>query len=272
VFAGLRDDPFFNNVKGTRAVYQAAMAALRNGAVVDAAGCPSFDQATSQAMFYQWRHTDGGPASNFLAKWTTSALVISVDLDVIAKDGKMLAVWGATSASTRQINRMGRPLTGNALLGTTASDEESDRIKEEYVAVTPQAAAPFIPEIEKGLAVYDAFDGKCGNQLLAKENVSPMRYQALAAVLADDRLWVDSASTICTQLFAVELTSLARQTQYSEDCGGRSPNYNAANVWRSLLVDGTTTSVSDGLDHDDHVHSAEVFPFLAAPDPQGIKH
>src|SRR5260370_18936417 len=37
VFAGLRDDPFFNNVKGTRAAYDVADTALRNGAVVDAA-------------------------------------------------------------------------------------------------------------------------------------------------------------------------------------------------------------------------------------------
>jgi hypothetical protein len=43
VFAGLRDDPFFNNVKGTRAAYQTAATALQRGAVVDAAGCPNFD-------------------------------------------------------------------------------------------------------------------------------------------------------------------------------------------------------------------------------------
>jgi hypothetical protein len=32
VFAGKRDDPFFNNVRGTRAAYQRAAAAVRNGA------------------------------------------------------------------------------------------------------------------------------------------------------------------------------------------------------------------------------------------------
>src|SRR5882762_2661353 len=40
VFAGLRDDPFFNNVRGTRAAYEKAALALRDGAAPDAAACP----------------------------------------------------------------------------------------------------------------------------------------------------------------------------------------------------------------------------------------
>jgi len=94
VFAGLRDDPFFNNVKGTRAALGIAAAALQGGAIVDAAGCPGFDQATSQAIFDSWRHTDGGPPANFLAGWKSAALVISIDLDVVDSGGKLLAIWG----------------------------------------------------------------------------------------------------------------------------------------------------------------------------------
>jgi hypothetical protein len=271
VFAGLRDDPFFNNVKGTRAAYQTAVTALRSGTAVDAAGCPRFDQATSQAILDQWRHTNGGPATNFLAGWTISAIVISVDLDVVNKGGNMLAVWGATSAPGRQLDRAARPLTGNALLGTIAPDDVSDRLKEQYNAATPATSAQFIPEIEKGLGLYDGFDGKCGNQLLANREGAPsIRYRALAALLADDRLWVNSASRVCTQLFAVELANLAGRKTLRDDCGGRTPNYNAANVWRSLLVDGTSVSVDDGVDHDEREHSATIFPFLAAPDEQSV--
>jgi hypothetical protein len=271
VFAGLRDDPFFNNVKGTRAAYQTAATALQSGAVVDSAGCPSFDRTTSQAILYQWRHTDGGPPTNFLAGWTPASLVISVDLDVVNKGGKMLAVWGTTSAPDRQLDRAGRPLTGNALLGTVAPDDVSDRLKEQYNAATPATSAEFIPEIQKGLALYDGFDGQCGNQLLANREAAPsMRYRALATLLADDRLWVNSASRVCTQLFAVELADLGGQSALKNDCGGRTPNYNAVNVYRSLLVDGTTVSVDDGVDHDEREHSATVFPFLAAPDVKSV--
>jgi hypothetical protein len=272
VFAGLRDDPFFNNVKGTRAAYEVAFAALRHGTVADEAGCPKFDQAISRSISDQWQRTDGGPATNFLARWTTSALVISVDLDVVARGGQMLAVWGVTATPDRQLNRVGRPLTKNALLGLNAADEVGDRLKEQWNAATPSRSAQFIPEIQKGLALYDGFDGVCGNQLLAKNEVASTRYHALAVLITDDRLWVNSASASCTQFFAVELARLAEQHALLNDCGGRTPNYNASNVWRSLLVKGTTSGVDDGLDHEEHEPSATAFPFLAAPDVHGIDH
>jgi hypothetical protein len=97
-----------------------------------------------------------------------------------------------------------------------------------------------------------------------------MRYRALATLLADDRLWVNSASSVCSQLFAVELASVGGSSGLQEDCGGRSPNYSAANVWRSFLVSGTATGVDDGLAHDEREHSATVFPFLAPPDAKSI--
>lgn len=93
VFAGLRDDPFFNNVRGTRAALNVAADALQGGSAVDAANCPNFDEATSQAILDRWRHTDGGPAKDFLAGWKVASLVISVDLDVVDAGGKLLAVW-----------------------------------------------------------------------------------------------------------------------------------------------------------------------------------
>jgi hypothetical protein len=266
VFAGRRDDPFFNNVKGTRAAYQRAAAALRNGAAVDAAGCPSFDASTVEAIQFEWRHTEGGPASDLLAGWTPAALVAAIDLDAVAKDGPLLGVWATTSSEYGQLDRMGRPLTGNALLGTLAADKVSDKLKEDYNRATPASAGRFIPEIEKTLGLYDAFDGKCGNQLLAGKQASAGRYRALAALLADDRLWVNGAAGVCAQLFAVELAQLAGQSALESDCGGRSPTYSAANAYRSFLVSGTPTGIDDGLSRDARDHSAREFPFLAAPD------
>src|SRR5882757_3705574 len=260
VFAGLRDDPFFNNVRGTRAAYAVAAKALQG----QTASCPHFDAETSRAILDQWRHTDGGPGTNFLAGWTPASIVVSVDVGLVNKGGKMLAVWGATVGPDRQIDREGRPLTGNALLGLFASDEVSDALKEEYNAATPQTAAQFIPEIQKALGKYDAFDGHCGNALLARNDE---QYRTMATLLADDRLWINSASGVCTQLFAVELSMLAGYEDLLDDCGGRTPNYDSVNVYRSLLVDGTFASVDDGVHRDDHVHSTTQFPYLAAPTP-----
>lgn len=268
VFAGLRDDPFFNNVKGTRAAYQVAIDALHHGTPSDAAGCPQLDADTSRTLLDRWRHTDGGPAQNFLAGWTPASLVISIDLGVVAKGGPLLAVWATTSRQGgRQIDRAGRPLTGNALLGTIASDEVSDALKEQYNAATPSTSARFVAEIEKGLALYDGFDGRCGNQWLADAKAAPARrYRALAELLADDRLWIDSRAKSCEKFLAVELAARSGRRDMAGDCGGRTPLVDAIDVYRSLLVDGSTHSVDDGVDRDDHVHSASVFPFLAAPD------
>ena len=270
VFAGLRDDPFFNNVKGTRAAYMVADAALKHGAAVDAGHCPRFDRATTQQIFEQWKHTDGGPARNFLAGWTPASIVIQIDLKAVNRGGKMLAVWAATVAPDRQIDRAGRTLTGNALLGTLDGEEVSDKLKERYNAITPAGAAEFIPEIEKGLGLYDGFDGDCGNQFLADREAEPAsRYRALAALLADDRLWINSSAKVCAQPFAVELAYAAGRKDFKHDCGGRTPNHGAINAYRSLLVDGRTDSVDDGVERDEKTHSISQFPFLAPPDVAG---
>jgi len=93
VFAGLRDDPFFNNVKGTRSAMGKVAGALQSGIDVDVADCPSLDKATSRELFDLWRHTDGGPPKNTLAGWKAASLVISIDLDVVNAGGDLLAVW-----------------------------------------------------------------------------------------------------------------------------------------------------------------------------------
>jgi hypothetical protein len=100
VFAGLRDDPFFNNVRGTRAALTIAGAALERRVSADSAGCRGLDEATSTAMLGQWHQTESGPAKNLLAGWKTASLVISVDLDAVNSGGKLLAVWGSVHKST----------------------------------------------------------------------------------------------------------------------------------------------------------------------------
>lgn len=265
VFAGLRDDPFFNNVKGTREAYDFAAGRLRQGVAVDAAGCPAFDKATSQGILDRWSHTSGGPAQNLLAGWTPASLVVSIDIKAVAKGGKFLAVWADTSGPSGRIDRMGRPLTGNALLATLGPEEVSNALKEQYNHATPATSEAFVPEIEKTLGLYDAFDGECGNAMLADPSAGASRYLDLAILLADDRLWINSAGSHCTTLFAVELAARAGQAALRDDCGGRTPNYDAVDVYRSLLATGATTGITDGVDADDRQHSTAVFPFLAAP-------
>lgn len=277
VFAGPRDDPYFNNVRGTRAMLDLAAAAIRRGAAPqDATGFHRFDAPTLAAMREAWRQTKGGPAANFLAGWKTTALVVSVDLDVVSAGGPMLAVWGTTErrqpapadalrppATGPFIDRMGRALTGNALLGTIAEDGVADAMKEAYNRAGPPDWGAFAEEIARNLALYDSFDGVPGNQWLADAaSHSRQRYRTLARLLADDRLWIDSRRTSCRAYLAVERAAFGAP---NSECGGRTPLHNVNGVFRSLLVRGTPEAVDDGVDHDDQSHSTVDFPFLAAP-------
>lgn len=266
VFAGLRDDPFFNNVKGTRDAYRRAAEALREGVIRDEAGCPKFDAATSDEILGLWRRTDGGAGKDFLEGWTPATIVVSVDIEVVARGGEMLAVWAESTNANGRLDRMGRPLTANALLATLGSDELRTTLKERYNVAAPGSGAQFVSEIETGLSFYDGFDGQCGNQWLAELGAEPaLRYRELARLLADDRVWVNGAATACTQFLAVELAHLNAEPALLKDCGGRTPTHDAVDVYRSLLVNGAVAGVSDGVDHDGLAHSTTIFPFLAAP-------
>jgi hypothetical protein len=274
VYAGPRDDPFYNNVKGLLAAYQVARDAMKAGAVVDAAGCAEFDPATADAIRDKMGHTDGRAAQNLLENWTVSAIVLSVNVDSLAKGGKLLAVWGTTSVAGRQLDRMARPFVGNTLLGDApfSTDDASGVRRQEYNEATPSGGARFVVDLKKSLAFQDSLDGRCGNQLLAASKASSSRYEALAKVFADDRLWVNTAAKTCTRFFAVESAALAGQTQLRDDCGGRTPTYDTSNVWRSLLIAGLPGGVTDGLHEDEHPPSATAFPFLVAPDAHAVDH
>ena len=288
IFTGLRDDPFFNNVKGTREAYSAAGAALERGTAVDGAGCPAYDTAAASTILDTWRHTSGGPATNFLAGWKTSAIVISADLDLVAAGGKLVAVWGAVHRTPRgsgpktndelkrhpapptlgnPIERTARPLIKNALVGgPLAPDAISNRRKEAYNRASRRDWHRFSQDIARTLGLYDGFDGRCGNQWLADSKAAPpQRYKRLSELLADDRIWVNTASATCTQFFAVEFTAYGSPGASVGDCGGRTPNYDASNIFRSLLANGTSSGYDDGLHQDDRIHSTTKFPFLAAP-------
>jgi hypothetical protein len=288
IFTGLRDDPFFNNVKGTREAYGVAGAALKNGAPVNSAGCPKFNTATAQAILDTWRHTSGGPATNFLAGWRTSAIVISIDLEMVTTGGKLAAVWGTVHRAPHghktqiaqekdrrpaipvlgeTIERTARPLIKNGLVGGPLDPETTSYARREaYNRVARTGWDRFSRYIERNLALYDGFDGTCGNQWLANTKGEPsQRYSTLSKLFADDRIWVNTASSSCTQLFAVEFTAFGTPGALPDDCGGRTPNYNASNIFRSLLTNGTTSGFDDGLHNDDKVHSTTEFPFLAEP-------
>lgn len=266
VFAGLRLDPFFNNVRGARAAYNVGVAALQAGAARDDAGCPRFDRATSQQLLATWRQTEGGPPRDFLEGWETAVLALQIPVSSWVGEGGLIALWASTHLAGQQVDRAGRPLLAVSLLGTLGAAAEATAWRESFNRATPEQGDRFVAPLQKGLAEYDAFDGHCGNAWLAEAGAPPTeRYRAAARLLADDRLWLDTRARQCRHFLAVERRHLGGERELAGDCGGRTPNQDANNVFRSLLVDGTARSISDGVAHKRLPASDDEFPFARPP-------
>jgi hypothetical protein len=177
------------------------------------------------------------------------------------------------SVAATQVDRMGRPAVTTALINPfgLAPGKTSGQSKDEYNAsATPSTwQASFAAEIQTSLAVFDGIDGVCGNQILAAPTLNANRYANLAAVLADDRLYVRTDKTTCALYLGAELDAVGATT--SGDCGGRTPVEDTIKETYSLLLIGRPTGVTDGLPtigntglgaEGDGFPSATTFPFL----------
>ena len=126
-----------------------------------------------------------------------------------------------------QIDRMGRAGVNTALTNPffreTVPSEESqhEMILDDFNAANDpsQWVARFSSLIAPNLAILDGLDGVCGNQLLAGPAPVPGRYKVLADILADDQLYVNTASGTCNQYLAVEANAIGSA---NTDCGGRT--------------------------------------------------
>jgi len=105
----------------------------------------------------------------------------------------------------------------------------------------------------------------CGNQVLAGAPGAG-RYRRLAELLANDQLFVNTTSGTCDQYLAVEANA-AGIPGTANDCGGRTPMANTADVSYSLFAVGALTGVTNGVtsDADGPGVSKTVFPFLDKP-------
>ncbi len=209
---------------------------------------------------------------------------------------------GSTSGSTggafpnpptlnAQIDRLGRPAVNTALtnplnlpidnpLGPDAGLDEG-AAKDQYNATVEFDAAgnplwpAFTAQFAQSLAIYDALDGVCGNQLiynfgqLPDAGPSVTSYGTLATVLTDDELYLDTTQTACNVYLALEANSVAPQgSPQIADCGGRTPNEAVIDETYSLLAIGQPSGVTDGLNHPANPNGAAkltTFPYLLPP-------
>lgn len=179
---------------------------------------------------------------------------------------------GATSGNPpppalgAQIDRFGRPAVNTALNASFEADAgTAGAAKDAYNANANAGGwvAAFKPEIAKNLAILDSLDTVCGNQILADTDAGADRYGTLATVLADDRQWLNTASTTCTTYLAVELNATGKIP--NTDCGGRRPPYDVIDVTYSALAIGAPAGVTDGIAAVPAKVDGATFPYLAAP-------
>jgi len=175
------------------------------------------------------------------------------------------------AVSANQIDRMGRAGVNTALTNpffdpSVATQEQMhESVQDEYNGAdnTAQWAGMFSTEIAGNLAILDGLDRVCGNQLLAGNTAAVGRYNALAGILADDELYVNTASGACGQYLAVEANAVGIT---NSDCGGRTPLEDTIDTTYSLLAAGALSGVTDGVAADGDGHaSLTAFPFLDQP-------
>ena len=177
----------------------------------------------------------------------------------------------APAVGADQIDRMGRAGVNTALTNpffrASVPSEETmhEMVQDEYngAANPAQWAGMFESEIATNLAILDSLDRNCGNQLLAGSSATAGRYNALAGVLADDQLYVNTASGTCNQYLAVEANAVGIA---NNDCGGRTPLENSIDTTYSVLAAGALSGVTNGITKDaDGTASLTGFPFLDRP-------
>jgi hypothetical protein len=168
---------------------------------------------------------------------------------------------------TTQIDRMGRPAVNTALNNAFNADATSKGLaKDAYNGNADQRTwINYTGEIEKNLAILDALDGVCGNQVLADTTkTDPSRYAPFATVISDDRLWVDSRTATCTTYLGVE--AAATNILPNTDCGGRKPNYEVIKLTYTLTATGQIgITITDGTTQIPAKTMVATFPFFAAP-------
>jgi len=162
-----------------------------------------------------------------------------------------------------QIDRMGRPAINTALNNTFNGDKSAkDAAKDRYVQAPQSEWMSFASDFMGSLAILDSLDTVCGNQLLADGASS--RYAALAGVLVDDQIYVNSASGECGTYLGLEAEVVGAVPAGAGGCGGRTPSDDVIERSYSVLAAGLLVGIDDGITRDDG-EQTEAFPFLGAP-------
>lgn len=164
-----------------------------------------------------------------------------------------------------QVDRIGRAAIGTALIATFNGDDVAKgAAKDSYNAADQSEWAGFSADFQGNLAILDSLDTNCGNQLLADDANADGRYAALAGILADDQLYLNSESGECGVYLGLEAEVVGAVGAGDGKCGGRTLTDDVIDRSYSVLAAGVLTGIDDTITSGDCTPSSS-FPFLCAP-------
>ena len=179
-----------------------------------------------------------------------------------------------------QIDRFGRPAVNTALNHAFDSNATTaGAAKDTYNADRDAGGwvSAYSPEIQKNLGILDSLDttdagGGCGNQPFAANDAGAARYATLGGVLADDRLWINTAATTCSKFLGVELIATGVipadggvDGGPTNECGGRTLSYDVIQTEYSVFSGVGLTGFGSGVSAVAAKTSGTTFPYLAPP-------
>lgn len=187
-----------------------------------------------------------------------------------------------------QIDRMGRPMVSHMLVETFDPDEgDRNQAKDAYNADDEPGTwqADWADQIRTSLAILDGLDSAgadndygCTNPLAdlgTAEDQETLRYQRLAEILADDRLYLNATACEDGDYLGVETQAVWNNGEDTAPaCGGRRPTDDVADITYTTLIVGPDVPeqslIGDRLEADDgEVGARDMgFPFLGQPHPQ----
>jgi hypothetical protein len=242
VFAGLRRDPFFMDVRREREM-----------------------RATRRLTF-----TD--PGTDAVAGQNVLSIVIEVDAaHVLGVDRRPVWVVAAETVSqgapSARFERLGRPEVKNVLLSVNGNDPVNKTVDlrdlynlDDVFAVEPAAAEAYRARLDANLAMFDALDGAIAWPF------RPGRHHPLSEMWLNDHLVLDTTKPFSERGY-LDLERAALTGQSPTSCGGRWLNEDVIDVLNSVIVRGWDgPPIRDGVDHAT-IPALPQFPYLAAENP-----
>ncbi len=167
-----------------------------------------------------------------------------------------------------QIDRKGRPAINTAANRAFTNDPMRNAAEDAWNADGNPAMwqANYFENVRTTLAILDSLDGVCGANSQLAFNLDPGNgldeYKALATVLTNDWLTVNSGASTCASYLGVEAEALLSATA---DCGGRRPTDDVIETTYSAVAAGLISGIDDGVTARATAVTAQMnFPYLEA--------